>query len=147
MKKRSQIEERYKWDKSCLCLNSQDFEEKIEKINVFLPKFKKFIGKLDSKDAVWKYLKLDEQFEKEVEPAMLYIYLSRDENLADGQNNKLYQKMSILLNKFSIETSPLSTQIQKLPDQLLDEIIADKKFKDYRRDFDMIKKSKKHNFG
>lgn len=145
MKKRSQIEEKFKWDKTVLCKDSKDFEEKIEKINVFLPKFKKFIGKLDSKDAVWKYLKLDEQFEKEVEPAMLYIYLSRDENLADGQNNKLYQKMSILLNKFSIETSPLSTQIQKLPDQLLDEIIADKKFKDYRRDFEMIKKSKKHN--
>lgn len=145
MKKRSQIEERYKWDKSCLCLSSQDFEEKIEKINVFLPKFKKFTGKLDNKDAIWKYLKLDEQFEKELDPAILYIYLSRDENLADGKNNKLFQKMSILLNKFSIETSPLSTQIQKLSDELLNEIIADKKFKDYRRDFEMIKKSKKHN--
>lgn len=145
MKTRSQIDEKFKWDKTCLCKNNQEFEERIEKINLFLPKFKSLIGKIDNKNAVWKYLKLDEEFEKVVSPAILYIYLSKDEDLANNNVKKLYQKMSNILNNFNIETSPLSTQIQKLPDDLLDEILADKKFKDYHRDFEMIKKSKKHN--
>ena len=49
MKKRSQIKNEYKWDKSCLCKNDEEFEIKLEKINDYLPKFKKFEGNLKDK--------------------------------------------------------------------------------------------------
>ena len=145
MKKRSQIKNEYKWDKSCLCKNDEEFEIKLEKINEYLPKFKKFEGNLKDKKNVWNYICLDEEFEKFIDPLILYIHMKRDEELSNNNSNKLYQKLSNIINKFSVETSLLSSQFQNLDDKLLDEIICDEKFKDYRRDFEMIKKSKKHN--
>lgn len=145
MKKRSQIKDEYKWDKSCLCKNDEEFEEKISKINEFLPKFKKFEGNLKNKDIVWDYICLNEEFDKFIEPALLYIHLKLDEELSNKETNTLFQKMSNILNEFSIQTSLLSSQFQNLDDKLLDEIIKDEKFKDYKHDFEMIKKTKKHN--
>ena len=109
------------------------------------PLFKKFEGKLTNKKAILDYLKLDEEFAKIFEPTFLYIHMKRDEQLDNNQSNKLYQKLVNFNTKFSTETSLLSTQLKKLPDKLLDEIISDKKFKDYKRDFEWIKKTKVHN--
>ena len=145
MKKRSQIAEKYKWDKSCLCSGDEEFEKRLEKFEKYIPLFKKFEGKLTNKKAILDYLKLDEEFAKIFEPTFLYIHMKRDEQLDNNQSNKLYQKLVNFNTKFSTETSLLSTQLKKLPDKLLDEIISDKKFKDYKRDFEWIKKTKVHN--
>lgn len=145
MKKRSQIAEKYKWDKSCLCSSEKEFEERLSGFEKYISLFKKFEGKLTSKKAVYDYLKLSEEFEKVFDPTFLYISMKRDEQLDNDTSNRLYQKLMNFYTKFSTETSLLSTQMKKLPDQLLDEIISDKKFKDYKRDFEWIKKTKVHN--
>ena len=37
MKKRSQIAEKYKWDKSCLCSGDEEFEKRLEKFEKYIP--------------------------------------------------------------------------------------------------------------
>ena len=45
MKKRSQIAEKYKWDKSCLCNSEKEFEERLSGFEKYIALFKKFEGK------------------------------------------------------------------------------------------------------
>ena len=47
LKKRSEIEEKYKWDLTPLCKSDSEFYQKLEKCKEFLPKLKKFEGKLN----------------------------------------------------------------------------------------------------
>ena len=144
MKKREEIEEKYTWDLTPLCKNYNDFNEKIEKINDFLPKIKAFEGKLNNKDTILEYLKLDDKFSKYVEPLALYAHLKSDEQLSDSMRQENSERLSNILNNISIETSFVMSELNKLSDTMLDDIISDKRFKDYNREFEDIKKNKKH---
>lgn len=144
MKKREEIDEQYKWDLSILCKDNQEFYEKISKINDFLPKIKAFEGKLNNKDTILEYLKLDEEYSRYVEPLILYSHLKSSEVLSDNERAEMSEKLSHILNNISIETSFVSSELSKLPNELLDDIIYDKRFVDYNRVFEDIKRNKKH---
>lgn len=144
MKKREEIDEQYKWDLSILCKDNQEFYEKISKINDFLPKIKAFEGKLNNKDTILEYLKLDEEYSRYVEPLILYSHLKSSEVLSDNERAEMREKLSHILNNISIETSFVSSELSKLPNELLDDIIYDKRFVDYNRVFEDIKRNKKH---
>lgn len=144
MKKREEIDEQYKWDLSILCKDNQEFYERISKINDFLPKIKAFEGKLNNKDTILEYLKLDEEYSRYVEPLILYSHLKSSEVLSDNERAEMREKLSHILNNISIETSFVSSELSKLPNELLDDIISDKRFVDYNRVFEDIKRNKKH---
>ena len=144
MKKREEIDEQYKWDLSILCKDNQEFYEKISKINDFVPKIKVFEGKLNNKDTILEYLKLDEEYSRYVEPLILYSHLKSSEVLSDNERAEMSEKLSHILNNISIETSFVSSELSKLPNELLDDIISDKRFVDHNRVFEDIKRNKKH---
>ena len=144
MKKREEIDEQYKWDLSILCKDNQEFYERISKINDFVPKIKVFEGKLNNKDTILEYLKLDEEYSRYVEPLILYSHLKSSEVLSDNERAEMREKLSHILNNISIETSFVSSELSKLPNELLDDIIYDKRFVDYNRVFEDIKRNKKH---
>ena len=145
MKNRDEIEEKYKWDLNVLCKNDQEFYEKIEKINDFLPQIKSYEGKLNNKENILNYLKLDEKFSKYVEPLMLYAHLKSNEILSDNDRQEMSEKISHILNNISVETSFATSELNKLPLAMLDDITKDENFKDYNRLFENIKRNKKHS--
>ena len=144
MKNRSEIEEKYTWDLTPLCKNDEEFYKKLQKINDYLPKLKAFEGKLNNKETIYEFLKLDEEFSKFVEPIALYAHLRSDEVLSDDSRQEMGEKLSHILNIFSIETSFASSELSKLSNAMLDDIIKDKKFANYNRMFEEIKRDKKH---
>ena len=144
MKNRSEIDERYKWDLSPLCKNNQDFYEKLDKIKQYLPKFKEFEGKLNNKSDIYNYLMLEKEFEENIGPIYLYSHLKSCEILSDNDAQEMSEKISNILNDFSVETSFVASEFKKLPDDFLSDLIHDKKFSDYDRYFENIMKSKKH---
>lgn len=144
MKKRSQINEKYKWDLSYLCESDEKFYKTLETLKEYLPKFKAFEGKLNNKKDILKYLQLEEEFDMIANPIALYCHLKGDEILSDEKRNIMQEKLEHLFNEFSVETSFASSELHELDDKLLDEIISDKAFSDYQRTFEQIKKAKKH---
>ena len=143
-KERKDISEKYKWDLSPLCKDDDEFYQKLKEFKAFLPQIIAFEGKLCTKDKILEFLKLDEEVTKLIEPAIEYSYLKRDECLDNEKYNEMSEKLSTILNEYSIETSFASSELHELDDSLLDEIIKDKDFKDYDRMFKDIKRSKKH---
>ena len=144
MKKREEIESKFTWDLTPLCKDDKEFYQKIDKINDYLPKIKAFEGKLNNKKTILEYLKLDDKFSRFVEPLALYAHLRSDEVLSDSTRQEMSEKLSNILDKISVETSFVSSELNKLSDSMLDDIISDRDFKDYDRNFDYIKRNKKH---
>ena len=144
MKERKQIAEKYKWDLSPLCKNDEEFYQKLALVDNYLKQFKKFEGKLNNKKDIWAFLQLDKKFDEEIEPALLYAHLKCDEVLSDSKRVEMDEKIEYIFSNFSIQTAFASSELHELSNELLDDIISDKKFKDYNRMFEDIKKSKKH---
>lgn len=143
MKERKDIEEKYKWDLSSLENNLQ-FEEILQKINEYLPKFTQFEGKLNNKEVILDFFKLEKEFEDFVFPIELYLGLRIDECLSNEEINEKIEQLDQVLSEFSVQTSFSSTELYQLSDEMIDDIINDPRFKNYKRDFEIIKKSKKH---
>lgn len=143
MRERKEIDEKFYWDLSPLKSNL-DFDEILKKIKEFLPKFKEFEGKLNKKETILDFFKLEDKFADFVEPIDLYLYLRRDECLSNDEINEKIEKISQVLNEISVETSFSSSELYDLSDDMLDDIIRDENFKNLRREFEIIKKHKKH---
>ncbi len=144
MQKRSQINEKYKWDLSPLCKSEEEFYARMEKGKKFLPKLKKFEGKLKDKETIWQYLQLEREFSNIINPICQYIHLKQDEELSNPTYQMMDEKLSYFLNEVSVETAFSSAEFYELSNEMLDDIIADPKFADYDRMFEGVKRAKKH---
>lgn len=144
MKTRNQINDNFKWDLSPLCSSDEDFYKGLEKVNEYIKKFKNFENKLNNKETILKFFKLDEEFDDLIEPLYMYVHLKHDEILSDRKRNEMSEKISHILSELSVETSFVTTELHELPDEIIDDILQDKRFKDYDRMFENIKKEKIH---
>ena len=144
MKKRNEIQEKYKWDLSPLCKSEEEFLTALKSIGDYTEKFKKFEGKLNNKKRIKAYLDLNEEFEKKLEPIFLYCGLKCDEDLANSEEQQKDELLSMAYQKLAEATSFISSELHELPDKLIDSIIKDKDFKDYTRSFEAIKREKSH---
>lgn len=144
MKTRNQINDNFKWDLSPLCSSDEDFYKGLEKVNGYIKKFKNFENKLNNKETILKFFKLDEEFDDLIEPLYMYVHLKHDEILSDRKRNEMSEKISHILSELSVETSFVTTELHELPDEIIDDILQDRRFKDYDRMFENIKKEKIH---
>ena len=144
MKKRSEIEEKFKWDLSPLCKSDDDFNNALKLMQEYTQKVKKFEGKLNNKKNIKKYLEVEKEFEEKLEPIFLYVSLKCDEDLTNDTEQQKDELLSMAYRKFSEETSFVSSELHDLSDKLLDSIIKDKDFADFNRSFETIKKEKSH---
>lgn len=144
MKKRSEIENKYKWDLSPLCTSDEEFYSRLEKIKKQMPKFLEYKGKLNTKENIWDYICFDKEFSKELHLIYQYAHLKECEELSNTKSKEMTQTLSSVLSKFSYDTSFVTNEFHSLSDEFLDDIASDPKFKDYDKMFRDIKEDKKH---
>ncbi len=141
---RDEIGEDYKWDLTPICLNDEDFYNKLEEGKNIVSKLVTFEGKLNNKEDIYNYLLLEEKLSEVLEPAQQYCFLKLTECLSSENYNEMDEKLSQLLSEFSVATSFAFSELNDLSDEMLDDIIQDEKFKNYDRSFKNIKKHKIH---
>lgn len=144
MKKRSQIDEKYKWDLSSYIKDENEIEEIFEimkKLTEILPSYS---GKLGNPDILLERLtKFENDFLK---IAKLAHYLSHKIN-EDCSNEKYlsYQnKFSILETKLNEADAYFDPQMDELDDEYLKSLLKDERFKDYDNAIKDIIKLKPH---
>ena len=145
MKKRSDIDEKFKWDLSSLYGNLDDFNKDYDYlVNNYL-KYKDYEGKLNSAKAILDFLKFDEEFSKKFEAVYCYSSLKFDEDVT----NFKYQEISGKLDKLSTDvaevTSYVVPELMKLSMEDIDKFIKEEKgFKLYKFEFEKLLRGKKH---
>lgn len=143
MKKRSDIEEKYKWNLDDYFKGHQWDKELLALTNL-LSVFKKYNGKLTDKETILNCLNEEDKFSQRLEKLYVYALLRRDENLADNSSQIMCNKVITLSSKASMATSFIVAQLNKLDDALINDIINDINFVNYKRFFEQLKKSQKH---
>lgn len=144
-KNRSAVPSEYKWDLTKWFKTDEAWEEKFleasKKINI-LDVYK---GKLFEEDNLYNALKLNFEYENELEKLYAYAMLKQDEDLAVSKYGKMYNQILNLFNKYSENTSYIMPEllhfsefnveklIEKTPklkryEQLLKEIELEKKY-------------------
>ncbi len=141
MKKRNEIEEKYKWDLKEYYNSDDDFKVEFEYLKSQIHSLDKFRGKLRDEKTILECLTLDEQLNKRFE--VLYVYASL--RTREDATNSFYQErltqVEAVLNEFSALTSFINVEIKKLPNKVLRNLQKTSQFSNY---FKSILRNKRH---
>lgn len=144
MKKRSEIEDKYKWDLSCYVKNEEQLKQNIKYLKDNIEQFKAFYNKFTDKAELKKYLDLSEEFDKVFDVTSAYLYHSLDTDTSNTKFLDYIQEISYISKDFGEATAYVYPQLQELSDEYLQELINDVNFKDYDLMFKEILRDKPH---
>ena len=144
MKKRCEIEEKYKWDITKFCKNDDDFYKRMKKLEKDIKSISKYEGKLDEDDMLFECLEKDCAFNKEFGFLTLYSELSKRVDNSDTKANEMCEKLNTLSTQFYSLTSYIEVEMAEFSDEKLKILQKNKRFKNYKRMFEAIRRAKKH---
>lgn len=144
MKKRSEIDDKYKWDLSKFCANDDDFYVRLKKVENNVGEFKKFEGKLSDDKILFECLEKQISLLKEFSLITLYAELKLCEDNADRKSNEMSERISFVISKYSVATSFIDVEISKFSVDKLKNLQKNPKFKNYKRFFENVLREKKH---
>ena len=144
MKKRSEIEEKYTWDITKFCKSDDDFYKRMKKLSSKMKEIKKFDGKLDDDDVLFECLEKSYAFEKEFGFLTLYSELSKRVHNADTKANVMCEKLTNLQTLYLTYSAYIEVEMASFSDEKLKALQKNKRFKNYSRLFNSIRRDKKH---
>ena len=143
--KRSEVEERLKWDTSSIYTDDEGFYKDIEKVKNLVARLKEFKGKLTSDLETFKeYLKLNEEFERKMEKAYVYSSLRNDEDTTVSK----YQEMSQVAENTYVyaasELSFISPEILSTDEKIINSYLEDEEISYLKHYFEDMFRAKDH---
>lgn len=144
MKKREEIDSKYRWDLTHIYKSREEFDQDFEKYKNMSSKIVDYKGKLDNLDTFLEYLKLDDELDYIGGKIGLYVFLNRDLDISNSKSVELLDMVSNFQNKVSAMSSFVEPEILSFSDEYLNEIYADTRFKDYILAIKDIVKNKEH---
>lgn len=143
--KRSEVEERLKWDTSSIYTDDEGFYKDIEEVKALVEELKKFKGRLTSDlETFKKYLKLEEEFSRKMEKAYVYSSLRSDEDTTVAK----YQEMSqVAQNTYVYAASELafiSPEILSTDEKIIDKYLEDPEISYLKHHFEDKFRAKDH---
>ena len=145
LKKREEIEEKYKWKVDKIYPNIEAWEKDFEDLKREAVKLKDFSGKLNSGETILEYLKLNEKISRKAETLFIYAHLKSDEDTSNATYQALMSKIDIYMAEFSGYTAYFVPEILSLEDGFIEkEINRLDELKPYKFLFEDILKEKPH---
>ena len=142
-KNRKEVPTKYKWDLESI-LKDKKIEEYIEEYKKNSDKLIKMKdSKYDSPESLLKALKLEDESIKNLYIIHNYMSNSISTNVVDAKANKMNQEFQFLSYEVSQKMGPETPRIFK-NEKKIKEWIKLPKFKDYKRDYEEVFETKKH---
>ncbi len=143
MKKRSEIEEKYKWD-----IGSFKTQEEIDNAFKTLEKLtldcKQYYGKLGNKETFFKYLLSSKKETMVLNSFSHYLGNTYNTDSSNVEIIKLIQKFETLLKKHNQATAFVAPQLAKLSNKYLKELLFDPRIKGFENMVNNIIRNKPH---
>ena len=105
LKKRSEIDDKYKWKVDKIYSNITDWEKDFEEVKKEAVKLKDYNGKIKNGETILEYLKVNEQVSRKVEKLFIYAHLKSDEDTTNNTYQALMNKIDIYMAEFSSYTA------------------------------------------
>ncbi len=144
MKKRQEIDEKYKWDFKDYFENDEKWNEAFSDIQKQIVKLKAFNNKLTDEESILKYFKLSEKCSVQLQAMYIYSHCKRDVDVSNNISQARQNKMENLLTEYGVATSFATPQLTKLDDTFLNSLLSNKKFADYSKILRDIIREKPH---
>ena len=141
MKKRSEIEEKFKWDLSGYFKNDDEFKKEFDDLKSQVHFLDEYKGKLNNEKTILECLRKSEAFDQRLEVLYVYATLKTREDAANSFYQERATQVGSLLSQISTQTSFVSVEIKKNPNSLLEKLQKESEFKNY---FKSILRNKKH---
>lgn len=149
MKKRDEIEEKYKINTGELFENENAFSEEVKTVDKKIKEIKKYEGHLlqDAK-TLYETLELSEALEKKVERIFVYAHLINDFDLAEEKGNEYYGTAFKLYQELSVFTSYITPELLESDYSTIEKYIQENvNLKKYENVLKEIYRNKKHILG
>ena len=142
--KREEIDNRYKWDLSPLCVDDGQFDKEIAEILELIPNVEAYRGKLGDSESLLKCFQTEGEIMLKIERVYCYAQQKSDEDTADNLGLVNSDKANNVYAKFSVASSYIMPEISKLDDKYLEDLIIDSRFADYDTSLKSYIRHKKH---
>lgn len=146
LKKREEVEARYKWNMQDMFQNEEQWYDEVEQIKKNTEELKKFQGRLgESSDVLYQFLSLSDENDKLMERVYVYANQKYHENTANAVYQDLSDKASNLMMVVSSQMSFGTPEILAIPEEKMEQFYQEKKeLLHYKRLIDEIFKDKPH---
>lgn len=141
MKKRSEIDEQFKWDLSGYFKTDDNFKKELDFLKTQVKALSSFKGKLNNEKNILDCLKKDEELSKRLEVLFVYASLKTREDAGNSFYQERLTQVNSLLNEISTENSFISVEIKKNSNSLLEKLQKESDFPNF---FKGILRNKKH---
>ncbi len=144
MKKREEIDVKYKWDFKDYFENDEKWNDAFLDMQKQISKLKSFDGKLTNEENILKFFKLSEKYNIQLQVMFIYSHCKRDVDVANNISQARQNKMENLLTEYSVAVSFATPQLSKLDDSFLTSLLNNKNFADYSKILRDILREKPH---
>lgn len=144
MKKRKDIDEKYKWNLREYFINDSAWEKEFENFSKDMSEISKYNNKLDEKTNILNCFKTLYDLEARAEALYVYANCMKDLNVAETQNQVMLNKIESKITEYYVLTSFVNPQLSKLSKDFLLQLKEDKNFEDYSKAINDVIREKEH---
>lgn len=141
MKKRSEIEEKDKWDLSGYFKDDAEFLNEFNYLKTQTDFLAGYRGKLKDEKTILECLEKDQEISKRLEVLYVYAVLKTREDAGNSLYQERQTQVGTLISQFSTKSAFVSVEIKKNSNSLLKKLAEKSQFKNY---FKEILRNKKH---
>ncbi len=142
--KRSEIDNKYKWDLTALVKDDAEFEKMYGEALAALPEFDGFHGKLGDSASALECLKKSSAVSAKAETLYVYAHMRMHGDMAENVAVGFSNRTDALLAKVMTALAFMDSELGALPEATLDGYIADPEFADFDFMLKEIKRKKAH---
>ncbi|MBQ8522738.1 MAG: oligoendopeptidase F [Clostridia bacterium] len=144
MKKRSEIEDKYKWDLSSYVKDEQELEQNLQYLKDNAERYKDFYGKFGDKNTLKQYLKFDEKYTIKFYKTSAYIGHTLNTDMSNTKYINFSKQLEFIAKQCGEAGSYISPQLNELSNDYLNELLKDEDLVDYKLFFANILRNKPH---
>ena len=147
MKKRSQIDEKFKWNLKDIYESDEEFEKDIEKLRIYPEKVASFKGKLGKVNKCLEFMQLGTEISKLDEKISVYLLLKLSEDLSATKYLELESVVSSINKKISVASSFEESELLSYGEKYIKKLMKDPRFEVYKLSLDNFLRNKDHILG
>ncbi|MFO8051641.1 MAG: oligoendopeptidase F [Thermoplasmatota archaeon] len=143
--KRSDIEEKYKWDLTELYENAEEWEREFKECEAMLPDISGFRGTLtESNENIAQCIRFEDRLSRKLEKVFTWAHLKHDEDLSNTTFQSLHDRAFNLAVRMETESSYIVPEILTLDRDGLADLMKDPKLEFARETIRSMIRQKDH---
>lgn len=145
LKKREEIEDKYKWKLDKIFNSDSEWEEAFKKLKEEAPSLKDFEGKLNNKENIKDFLDKYVDLGIKAETIYIYAHLKCDEDTSNSKYQSMMNKVDAYMAEFASFTAYFVPEVLSQDESIIRDIINNnEELKTYKFMFEDILKEKPH---